>query len=193
MYEQTSNGQADSSVTDAILVYAPRTLTLLFWGVWWFIILGIGSAALTSSQGGTSGSPPPLLVLAVVVLVGVPVCLYQVYEALRHQPYLIINEEGIRLDRPPWNGEVIPWAEIAALRVGRARRVGDCLYLDLRTPTTIPSSQDLDQLPFSMQVPDRDTGDVRLTGQFPSIPPKALLNQIVQRYGHELQTYRVAV
>lgn len=193
MHEQQLTGQADASVTHGIVVYPPRTYTLLFWGVWWFVILGIGSAVVSASHGGTRGSPPPLLVLAGLVLVGVPVCLYQVYEALRHQPYLIIKEDGIRLRRPPWYGELIPWAEIAALRVGKARRVGDCLYLDLRSPTTVPSSQDLDQPPISRPLPGRDIDAIRLTGQLPSIPPKELLNQIVQRYRHELQTYRVAV
>jgi hypothetical protein len=126
-------------------------------------------------------------------VLGVPVCLYQLYLALRHQPYLVINEEGIRLNAPPMNGDIIPWSEIEALSVLRRGNRDGILYLVPRTPTTIPSGQDLGQWLFSMKPPGRATGDIRLTGFFPSIPPKELVHQIMQRYSHEVQTYHVAV
>jgi hypothetical protein len=44
-----------------------------------------------------------------------------------------------------------------------------------------------------MQLPDQATGEIRLTAMFPSIPQRDLVNQIVQRYSHELQAYDVAV
>jgi hypothetical protein len=168
-------------------------MTLLFWGMWLVFVIVIGSAVLSASQGGSRESPPPLLVLAFFALVGVPVALYQIYVALRHQPHLIINEEGIHLNAPLMNGDVIPWSEIAALRVVTTRRRNNILYLVPRTPTTILSRQHLGQWLFCMQLPDQATGDIRLTAMFPSIPQKDLVNQIVQRYGRELQTYHVAV
>jgi hypothetical protein len=44
-----------------------------------------------------------------------------------------------------------------------------------------------------MQLPGQAAGDIRLTALFPAIPQRDLVNQIVQRYSHELQTYHVAV
>jgi hypothetical protein len=193
MNEQQSTGQADSSVTHGIVVYPHRTITLLFCGLWLGIFGVIGSAALSASQGGTRGSPPPLLVLAFFALFGMPVGLYQMYLALRRQPYLIINEEGIRLNTPLMNGDVIPWSAIAALRLVTTRRRNHILYLVPRTPTTILSRQPLGHWLFCMQLPDRATGEVRLTAWFPAMPQQELVHQIVQRYRHELQTYRVTV
>jgi hypothetical protein len=193
MHEQQSTGQADSSVTHGILVYPHRTITLLFCGLWLGIFGVIGSAALSASQGLTRGSPPALLVLAFFALYGLPVGLNNMYLALRPQPYLLINEEGIRFNAPLMNGDVIPWSAIAALRLVTTRRRNHILYLVPRTPTTILSRQHLGQWLFCMQVPDRATGDIRLTAWFPAIPQQDLVDQIVQRYRHELQTYRVAV
>jgi hypothetical protein len=161
--------------------------------MWLFIVIFIGSAVLSASQDGSRGSPPPLLVLALFALLGAPVCLYQMYLALRRQPYLIINEEGIRFNAPLINGDVIPWSEIAALRLVTTRRRNNILYLVPQTPTTFPILQDLGQWLFCMQLPDQVTGEIRLTAMFPSIPQRDLVNQIVQRYSHEMQTYRVAV
>jgi hypothetical protein len=193
MNEQQATGQADFSVTHGLVDYPHRTITLLFWGAWLGFVLLIGSAALSASHDLTRGSPPPLLVLALLALFGGTVGLYQIYLALRRQPYLIINEEGIRRNAPLLNGDVIPWCEILALRLVTTRRRNHILYLVPQTPTPLLSRQTLGQWLFSMQPPYWFTGDIRLTALFPAIPPQDLVNQIVQRYSQELQTYRVAV
>jgi hypothetical protein len=113
--------------------------------------------------------------------------------ALRRQPYLIINGEGIRRNAPLLNGDVMPWREIAALRLVTTRRRNHILYLVPWTPTPLLSRQRLGQWLFCMQPPYWSTDDIRLTALFPATPPRDLVNQIVQRYSQEMQTYRVAV
>jgi hypothetical protein len=191
--EQQPTGQADFSVTHDIVDYPHQTTTLLFWGAWLVFVMFIGSAALSASHDLTRGSPPPLLVLALLALFGGTVGLYQMYLALRRQPYLIINEEGIRFNALLLNGDVIPWSEIAALRLVPTRRRNDILYLVPWTPTPLLSRQRLGHWLFCMQLPGQANGDVRLSALFPATPPRELVNQIVQRYSHELQTYRVAI
>jgi hypothetical protein len=193
MNEPQSTGPAESSVTHGIVVYPHRTITLLFWGAWVGIVLVVGSAANSASQDLTRGSPPPLLVLALLALFGGTVGLYQLYLALRRQPYLIINEDGMRFNAPFLNEDVIPWSAIAALRLVTTRRRNHILYLVPRTPPPLLSPQSLGHWLFCMQLPGQANGDIRLSALFPAIPPRELVNQIVQRYGHELQTYQVAV
>jgi hypothetical protein len=193
MNKQQPTGHADFSVTRGIFVYPHRTITPLFWGAWLGFVLVIGSAALGASQDLTRGSPPPLLVIASLALFGGSVGLYQMYLALRRQPYLIINEGGIRFNAPLLNGDVIPWSEIAALRLVPTRRRNEILYLVPWTPTPLLSRQHLGHWLFCMQLPGQASGDVRLSALFPAIPARELVNQIVQRYSHEFQTYDVAV
>jgi hypothetical protein len=191
MHEQQSTGQADSSGMHGIVVFPHRAATLLFFGTWLVFLTGIGLAVLSTSQG--RGSPPPLLWLAFFALVGWPLGLYQLYLALRPQPYLLINEDGIRFSAPLLNGDVIPWRAIAALRLVTTRRRNHILYLVPRTPTTILSRQPLGLWLLYMQPPGWGTGEVRLSALFPAKPPHELVQQIVQRYGHALQAYQVAV
>jgi hypothetical protein len=191
MHELTSTGQADASGTHGIAVSPHRTATLLFFGTWLVLITGIGLAVQSTSQG--RASPPPLLLLALFALIGWPVGLYQMYVALRPQPYLIINEAGIRFNAPLLNGGIIPWSEIAALRLVITRRRNYILYLIPRAPTAPLIRQPLGLWLLFMQPPGWGTGEVRLSALFPATPPRDLVDQIVQRYLHELQTYNVAV
>jgi len=108
------------------------------------------------------------------------------------KPYLIITEEGIRINSPLMNAGIIRWSDIGALTV-LPMTYGDLFSIVPRKSSTLIDRQSWVQQVF-LRYLNRSTGSVfRLPTLFSLIPPAELLMQIGQRYDHELHQYHVIV
>jgi hypothetical protein len=103
-------------------------------------------------------------------------------------PYLVVSDEGIRIQDPFINGEMIPWSDIQDLRIYGQ----NAITITLRHPADVLARQNWMQrrhLRFNML----GSHGISAPSQYLSVSPDDLVREITQRYESQLLQYQVEI
>jgi hypothetical protein len=105
--------------------------------------------------------------------------------------YLVVNDEGIRIQDPLINEGMIPWSEMRTLRIYPENSTNR-LEIFLRDPSTILAQQNRVQALY-LHLNMRFSYGISLPTPYLTMSSDALFTQITQRYAAELDQHEVRI